>query len=136
MTTPVETIEAVERSTFVIRASFADRNGTAVNPTGLTWTLTDEDGTVINDRRDVSASASGGYADIALSGADLAVDGTDRVKRILSVSGTYTAAHGSSPVRDEVHFFVRPMQDADRTLAVNPIDLAVSIEAPAVAEDS
>ena len=100
--------EAVERSTFVIRASFTDDAGVAVVPnSGLTWTLTDAVGNVVNSRTAVSISSASTIT-IVLTGADLAIADTYRDnRRLLTIAGTYNSSLGSNlPIRDQVQFTI------------------------------
>ncbi len=91
-------VNAQEKSTYVITAAFKDENGQDVVPDSATWTLTDEDGTVINSRQDVTISSLAASVNIVLTCADLAVDtgfaGTAQ-ERIITVSATYTSSLGS-----------------------------------------
>ena len=92
------TVNAQERSTYVITVAFNDEDGQDVVPTSATWTLTDEDGTVINARQDVVISSLAASVDVVLSGADLAVDtgfaGTAQ-ERTFTVEAVYTSSLGS-----------------------------------------
>jgi len=92
------TVNAQERSTYVITVAFKDEDGQYVIPTSAAWTLTDEDGTVINSRQDVAISSLAASVDVVLSGADLAVDtgfaGTAQ-ERTITVEAVYTSSLGS-----------------------------------------
>ena len=92
------TVNARERSTYVITVAFKDEDGQDVVPTSAVWTLTDEDGTVINSRQDVAISPLAASVDVVLTGADLAVDtgfaGTAQ-ERIFTVKAVYTSSLGS-----------------------------------------
>lgn len=107
MARPKLTVEAVEQSTYVITASFYDESGAAVTPNaGLSWTLTDRHGTVINSRSAVNITP-GMSVEIVLSGADLDFDGADAL-RLVTVAGTYNSDAGTNlPLREEVEFVVR-----------------------------
>ena len=97
------TTNASERSTYVVAVSFTDENGANVTPnSGLTWSLYNYGGTVINSRADVSIAAAG-TVNIVLSGADLDYDDGD--ERYLLVKGTYASSLGTAlPLNDEVRF--------------------------------
>jgi len=101
------TTEAVERSTFVIRASFTDETGAAVAPnSGLTWTLTDMVGNVVNSRTAV-AITSAATITIVLHGADLALSDTFRDnRRVVTIQGTYTSSLGTLEIVDQVAFAI------------------------------
>jgi len=103
------TTEAIEKSTFVISVSFTDEDDSAVVPnSGLTWTLTDMDGDVINNRENVSITpASTIY--IVLQGDDLEIaDSSNNYEgRIITVEGTYDSDLGSDlPMKDTCRFDV------------------------------
>ena len=88
VTVLVET--AVEGSTFVVSAAFYDETDNLVDPTTLTWTLTNEDGERINDREDVAVVGPSSTENIVLSGADL-TGGT----QLLILNGTYDSVNGT-----------------------------------------
>jgi len=96
MTTTPNTV-AKEKSTLKVTVAFADEDGNAVTPTALTWTLTDRDGTVINERSAVSVTPASSNV-IALSGNDLALQSGETAKyveRRFLVEGTYTSSLGA-----------------------------------------
>lgn len=101
------TTEAVERSTFVIRASFTDEAGATVAPnSGLTWTLTDVVGNVVNER-DAVTIAPATTITIVLHGADLAISESYRDnRRVLTIEGTYTSSLGVLEIVDQVAFSI------------------------------
>ena len=100
------TTHAVERSTFVVTASFTDENGEPVTPTTLQWTLTDLEGNVINNRSQVSITPSS-TVDIVLSGDDLALQGDSPEMRVLTIEGTYNSTLGTGlPLKESVKFIV------------------------------
>jgi len=98
---------AQEESTFVVTVAFEDEDGNAVAPTSANWTLTDEDGTVINNREDVAISSPTSSEDIVLSGDDLAVTETGDAVRVLTVEALYNSALGTGlPLKAEGRFVV------------------------------
>jgi hypothetical protein len=101
------TTEAVERSTFVISASFTDEAGAAVAPdSGMTWTLTDVVGTVVNSRENVAISSATTIS-VVLHGADLAIADTYRDnRRLLTIQGTYSSSLGTLEIVDQVQFTI------------------------------
>lgn len=106
------TEKAVERGTYIIVHTFVDENGDPATPnSGLTWTLTDGKGNVVNAREDVSITAASQIS-IVLSGEDLAVDSDDAsyydTARKVLIEGTYdSATYGSGlPIKDEVTFYL------------------------------
>lgn len=89
---------ALEKDTYVITVSFFDVDQTtAVTPnSGLTWTLTDAAGNVINSRSAVSLT-SATSVNIVLTNADLAITDATGLQRIVTVSGTYNSVtYGSN----------------------------------------
>lgn len=99
---------AVEKSTFLVTASFKDAAGDAVVPNSVTWTLTDKEGTVINSRTGESETPAASI-DIVLSGLDLAIQAGESYfgERILTVEAVYNSTEGTNlPLKAEVHFIV------------------------------
>lgn len=97
---------AKEKSTYIITASFYDESETLVTPnSGLTWKLTDENGTVINSRSSV-ALTSASTVNIVLSGDDLALGNAARSgKRYVTITGTYDSSLGSGLyIKEQVEF--------------------------------
>jgi hypothetical protein len=102
------TTDAVERSTFVIRASFTDEAGAAVAPnSGLAWTLSDVASNVVNSRDTVTITPATTIT-IVLHGADLAISEAYRDnRRLLTIEGTYNSSLGSNlEIVDQVAFSV------------------------------
>lgn len=102
----VQTIKAIEKSTYVITVSFTDENGAAVTPdAGLNWSLTDMNGNYINSRQDVVISPATSV-NVVLSGDDLKLTGAkDSGRRVLTVQGTYDSTLGSDlPLKGETQF--------------------------------
>ena len=102
---------ATEQSSFKVEATFYDESGNAVAPDTMTWTLTDLDGSVVNSREDEVIAAPSSTESILLQGDDLAVDGNDPVKRIVTFEGTYTSAEFGAglPLKDESVFTIIPI---------------------------
>lgn len=108
--TTILTVKAQEKSTYVITAAFKDEDGQDVIPDSATWTLTDEDGTVINSRQAVTISPLAASVNIVLVCDDLAVDtgfsGTAQ-ERIFTVSAIYTSSLGSGLcLKNSCRFYV------------------------------
>lgn len=104
------TTQAVERSTFAITAAFTDEAGAAVVPdTGLSWTLTDVVGNVVNSREDVTISPAASVS-IVLHGADLQIGDAFRDnRRLVTITGTYDSSLGSNlEIVDWVQFEILP----------------------------
>lgn len=101
------TKKAVEKSTYIVQASFKDEDENPVTPDSLQWTLSDEFGSAI-----VSASPAGTTPiDIILSGDDLALADTDHPIRLLTVEGTYSSAAAAGlPFKDYARFEIDPIR--------------------------
>jgi len=99
---------AVEKSTYIVTLTFKDEDNDPVTPATGTWTLTDEDGTVINSREDVAIGSLDTSVDVVLSADDLAVSsGFTGVseKRIFTFEGTYNSDLGVGlPLKDQLIF--------------------------------
>ena len=97
MAIAILTETAEELDTYAVTVSFFDEAGVAMTPNdGLTWTLTDLSGNVVNGLEDV-AIAQASSITIVLSGDDLAMQSTERTKayRVLHIAGTYDGDLGS-----------------------------------------
>lgn len=99
---------AVEKSTYIVTLTFIDEDDDPVTPASGTWTLTDEDGTVINSREDEVISSLDTSVDVVLSGDDLAVSSGftgNAESRIFTFEGTYNSDLGAGlPLRDQLKF--------------------------------
>lgn len=96
-----------EKSTIVFRLSFLDEDGNDVVPTAARWTLTDKDGLVINERRDVPISPLAATVAVVLSGDDLSLEGisAQKYKRIVTVYATYDSSLGTGlPLTEQISF--------------------------------
>jgi len=83
---------AIDGSTYVVTAAFADAAGTAVIPDSIKWTLSNGEGTVIGDRTDVAIAVPAASVDIVLSGADLDYD--DGPWRVMIIEAVYDSTEG------------------------------------------
>jgi len=103
---------ATEGSSFKVTVTFYDESGNPVAPDTMTWTLTDEGGSVVNSRLNVEITTPASTENILLEGDDLAVDGNDPVKRIVTFIGTYTSAEfgASKPLIDQSIFTIMPIR--------------------------
>ena len=99
-------IDAGEESTLVITANFTDENGDEVTPKTGFWTLSDLDGTVINDRTNIVIGSLASEIDVVLSGDDLALQSaSDTGRRAFLIKATYDSALGNDlPLNEEVQF--------------------------------
>lgn len=100
---------AVEESTAVVTVAFTDETGVAVVPTTITWSLRDENGSIINSRSAVSASPASSI-NIVLSGNDL-IYNIKQTKRFLTVYATYTSTYGTGlPLNLEYEIPITPLE--------------------------
>jgi hypothetical protein len=111
MSSPAATVtylddHAKERSTFAIPISFTDETGAAVTPNEATWTLTDVDGFIVDDRVDETITPAESV-DIVLSGDDLALPANKTNERVVLVEWTFDSDLGTNlPAKQEVHFYI------------------------------
>jgi len=99
------TTKAINGSTYVITCSFADADGTAVTPSALTWSLTDDAGKVINSRSSVVISPAATVT-IVLGADDL--DNDQGSNRIITIEGTYNSStYGNNlPIKEQASFTI------------------------------
>ena len=96
------TTNAIDESTYKLEVTCTDSAGSTVVPGSGTWTMTNEDGDVVNSREDVELSVATTMT-IVLSGDDIAF--ADGRKRVITFSITYSSDEGSNlPLREEVWF--------------------------------
>lgn len=112
MSLTVLTTEAMEEGSYFITVAFLDENGAAKIPNADTiyWTLTDNAGTVINDR-DYEAETSASSITIELEGDDLAIQSGETaslVRRRLILLWEYDSDLGNDkPAKAECIFLIR-----------------------------
>jgi hypothetical protein len=85
---------ALEKGTYVVSLSFENEDGAALTPAALTWSLFDENGSIVNSRLHVSIAVPAASVNVVLSGNDL-VYSDSQSKRIMVVEGTYTSSYGT-----------------------------------------
>lgn len=109
------TTPATEKGTAVFTVAFTDQASAAVVPnSGLTWTLSDTLGAVVNSRSAVSLTAAATVY-IVLSGSDLALSSSYAgSERVLTVEGTYNTTVGgvaqtNLPLKLECHFVIQDL---------------------------
>lgn len=88
-------VTATEGSTYVVTAAFTDEDGDAVVPASITWTLTDSQGSVINERDGVEVETPAASVDILLQGADLEADPSGGGYLLFTIDATYNSSLGS-----------------------------------------
>ena len=84
--------------TYVVGVSFSDEDGNSVTPDSATWTLTDSDGDVVNNRQDVNISSLSESIEILLQGADLTTGGRSLAELKFTISALYQSDLGSNLV--------------------------------------
>jgi hypothetical protein len=106
--TQLSAVDARKRSSAVIRVNFKNEFGVAMVPKSATWTLTNENGVVVNSRRRVVISPLASSVDIRLSGLDLAVSKGKTVQnRVFTVEAVYDSSFESDiPLNDACIFTV------------------------------
>ena len=132
------TEKAIENSTFAIKTDFAvktdpsDEVGTPFTPNaGLTWSLTNKDGSVVNNRIDEPLTSAESVT-IVLEGDDLALV-AGPVRRYVIVRGTFNGVLGNNlPLIDEASFLIQNVKGA-RTL---PVQLVGILTTPVVGTPS
>ena len=85
---------AQEEGTYYITISCKNKNGVLTAPSVLKWTLTDLNGTTINDRKDVNVASPSHTEELTLTGDDLALQSGEigmEVQRVLLITGTLDA---------------------------------------------
>jgi hypothetical protein len=103
-------VEAVEKSTYVVTVAFTNKAGAPVTPDSCTWSLTTYAGVAINSRTAVVITPLSTSVDIVLSGLDLALQTgeTNEGMRLLTVQAVYSSTEGASlPLKEEYVFRVR-----------------------------
>ena len=126
---PTKLLEkAIEGSTFAIKTDFtvktdpSDEVGIPFTPnSGLTWSLTDKDGNIVNNRLD-EGIASAESVVIVLKGDDLLLTGGP-VRRYVIIRGTFDGVLGNDlPLIDEASFLIQNLKGA-RTWSVQPVGI-------------
>lgn len=101
---------AIEKSSIAIQVDFVDESGEPFIPKTIAWTLTDNDGIVINGRDQIPITpASPLY--VVLSGDDLSLpSGEDEIRR-LTVEAVYDSTFGNDlPLKESAVFGVRNLR--------------------------
>jgi hypothetical protein len=102
-------ISAVEKSTFVVTAAFADEDGAAVTPSSITWRLESDSGATINSRSAVVVTSPAASINIVLSGDDLSLinqENDSEIRRLIIIA-FYTSSLGAGlPLSDSYEFRV------------------------------
>jgi len=106
--------EAVEESTIVITAAFTDEEGDAVIPTEATWTLTNDDGDVVDTRERIAITPASSV-NVVLKGDNLQIlseESGDRfATRRFLIEALYSSSLGTGlPLKDSCTFPVRNLK--------------------------
>jgi hypothetical protein len=96
---------AVEESSYVVSASFFDATTTAVTPTSIAWTLSNDTGMVL---RSTTIAVPSTTVNIVLSGTDLYVEGDYDRTRFLTIKAVYNSTYGLAlTLKHEVKFQIK-----------------------------
>lgn len=99
-----------EGSTLAIEVGFAGVNAEAFTPKTCTWTLSDAEANIINNRENVSATVTGSTHVFVLSGDDLPFDEANQGVIIFTVEGTFDATYGTDlSFREQAQIIVSDM---------------------------
>ena len=106
--------EAVEESTIVITAAFTDEDGDAVIPTEATWTLTNDDGDVVDTRDGIEITPASSVT-VVLKGDNLQIlpgESGDRfATRRFLIEALYNSSLGTGlPLNESCTFPVRNLK--------------------------
>lgn len=94
---------SINQNTYIIDGEVKNQDGDPQVPSSLSWTLTDLDGNIINNREEVTIVASDTFH-IVLYGDDLNIE--DSYTRVITVDGEYDSIeYGNNlPVRVQAQF--------------------------------
>lgn len=99
---------AKENGTYIVNYAFTDDAGGPVIPNHAYWTLTDNDGNIINSREQVEISTMASSGQVVLSGDDLAIqtgETGDYVRREWTIEYDYDNTLGTDwPGKDVLQF--------------------------------
>jgi hypothetical protein len=105
-------VRAKERGTYLITAVLTDEAGQPAVPTSLSWTLTNDAGTVVNGRLNVPIEPTDSTVEILLFGEDLATPGRKNAARVVTLKGFYNSNRGVLPLVDHVRFVIENVLDS------------------------
>ena len=99
-------LKATNEGTYIITSAFTNEAGTAVTPNTLTWSLTDNEGTIINSRSGVSIAVPSTSNAVVLGALDL--DNAQGNSRVFTIEGTYNSiTYGNNlPLRGQAEFTI------------------------------
>jgi hypothetical protein len=94
--------EVNERSAVTFRCVFTDEDGTAVIPSSIHWTWTDNLGAVVNSRSSVTVGTPASTTNITIGSTDTAIQSiTDDGYRRLTVRAVYNSTYGNNQQLNE-----------------------------------
>ncbi len=103
---PVEVNDKIaEGGPAFIKGIFRDEESVLVVPASLKWTLTDDEGEVVNGRSGVAVAVPATSNTVVISGADTTVS-SGRRRRYFLFEGTYVSDVGTLPLTGEVTFLI------------------------------
>lgn len=117
---------AEEEGTYIIKFNFLDESGDAVVPTAINWTLTTNDGEVVNGRSLVDVAVPTAEWWLALSGEDLQLleCKSSYSWRIVTIKATYDSTHGDDlPINKAVRFKIRNLRMVAQPLDSEAVDM-------------
>ena len=109
---------ALEESTAIFSAALFDETGSAVVGSAFAWTLSDDNGNVINGRQNVPIAGSGSAVVVILTGLDTKrqtlqpnSQQVDDLVRCLKITGSYNSAkYGNGvPIVGIYYFGITPL---------------------------
>ena len=117
---------AEEEGSYFIKFNFLDQLKAAVVPTSIKWTLTTNDGEVINGRSSVNVAVPTAEWWLALKGEDLQLleHKSSYSWRIVTVKALYDSSHGDDfPINEAVRFKVRNLRMVAQPLNPEVIEM-------------
>lgn len=110
VTTTLTNVAPAENGTIKISVSFTDEDGSAATPKTLTKTLTDSAGTIMNSIDGVAVSSLSSSMVFMLSGDDLGIPDSTKLRRNFLLKGTYDSSNGTDlAIVVEVVFNIKDM---------------------------
>ena len=104
---------AMEKSSYIITATFTDEDGDAVIPATIKWTLSTAKGVIVNGRENVAVAVPAAEVEVLLSGEDLKIlsGEVNQAVRLFTVNATYDSALGIGlPLKGAIRFIVEDLR--------------------------
>lgn len=105
----INKVHAKEEGTIYFTVGFKDKDGSAVTPDSITWTITDTSGTVINNRSAVAVATPAASQTIRASGDDLSILSNEEsklVERRFTIKAMLPDGGDSVPHNEVARFWV------------------------------